>query len=110
MKAAIKNEEGTFDLKEVDEPAIPTHDFVKVRVRVAGICGTDLRHWRKPEESLCGKITGHELAGEVVAVGESVTNVKPGDRVVVETVMGAAPAPIATSSATTSASTSTTCG
>lgn len=88
MKAAIKNEEGTFDLKEVDEPAIPTHDFVKVRVRVAGICGTDLRHWRKPEESLCGKITGHELAGEVVAVGESVTNVKPGDRVVVETVMG----------------------
>lgn len=88
MKAAIKNEEGTFDLKEVDEPAIPTHDFVKVRVRVAGICGTDLRHWRKPEESLCGKIAGHELAGEVVAVGESVTNVKPGDRVVVETVMG----------------------
>ncbi len=88
MKAAIKNEEGTFDLKEVDEPVIPTHDFVKVRVRVAGICGTDLRHWRKPEESLCGKITGHELAGEVVAVGEGVTNVKPGDRVVVETVMG----------------------
>lgn len=88
MKAAIKNEEGTFDLKEVDEPAIPTPDFVKVRVRVAGICGTDLRHWRKPEESLCGKITGHELAGEVVAVGEGVTNVKPGDRVVVETVMG----------------------
>lgn len=88
MKAAIKNGGGTFDLKDVDEPAIPTHDFVKVRVRVAGICGTDLRHWRKPEESLCGKITGHELAGEVVAVGESVTNVKPGDRVVVETVMG----------------------
>lgn len=93
MKAAIKNEEGTFDLKEVDEPAIPTHDFVKVRVRVAGICGTDLRHWRKPEESLCGKITGHELAGEVVAVGESVTNVKPGDRVVVETVMGGGACP-----------------
>lgn len=88
MKAAIKNAEGTFDLKEVDEPILPTSNFVKVRVRVAGICGTDLRHWRKPEESLCGKITGHELAGEVVAVGEGVTNVKIGDRVVVETVMG----------------------
>ena len=88
MKAAIKNAEGTFDIKDVDEPIIPTDDFVKVRVRVAGICGTDLRHWRKPEESMCGKITGHELAGEVVAVGDAVTNVKPGDRVVVETVMG----------------------
>ena len=88
MKAAIKNAEGTFDLEEVDEPTLPTDDFVKVRVRVAGICGTDLRHWRKPEESLCGKITGHELAGEVVAVGEAVSNVKIGDRVVVETVMG----------------------
>ena len=88
MKAAIKNAEGTFDIKEVDEPILPTSNYVKVRVRVAGICGTDLRHWRKPEESLCGKITGHELAGEVVAVGEGVTNVKIGDRVVVETVMG----------------------
>lgn len=88
MKAAIKNPEGTFDLKEVDEPILPTSNYVKVKVRVAGICGTDLRHWRKPEESLCGKITGHELAGEVVAVGDDVTNVKIGDRVVVETVMG----------------------
>lgn len=88
MKAAIKTADGTFSIEDVDEPIIPAHDYVKVRVRVAGICGTDLRHWRKPEESLCGKITGHELAGEVVAVGESVSNVKPGDRVVVETVMG----------------------
>ena len=88
MKAAIKTADGTFSIEDADEPVIPTHDFVKVRVRVAGICGTDLRHWRKPEPSMCGKITGHELAGEVVEVGESVTNVKPGDRVVVETVMG----------------------
>lgn len=31
---------------------------------------------------------GHELAGAVVEVGESVTNVKPADRVVIETVIG----------------------
>jgi L-iditol 2-dehydrogenase len=88
MRAAVKNAEGTFDLKEVDEPIIPTDDFVKVRVRVAGICGTDLRHWRKPDPEAVGRIEGHELAGEVVAVGDAVSNVKPGDRVVVETVMG----------------------
>lgn len=89
MKAAVKTAEGTFCVKEVDEPIIPpTGNFVKVRVRTAGICGTDLRHWRKPEPELENCITGHEVAGEVVAVGEAVTNVKPGDRVVVETVMG----------------------
>ena len=88
MRAALKTSEGDFRIEEVDEPILPTDDYVKVRVRVAGICGTDLRHWRKPEPDLEGHVTGHELAGEVVAVGDAVTNVKPGDRVVVETVMG----------------------
>lgn len=88
MRAAVKTAEGTFCVTETDEPVLPTPDFVKVRVRVAGICGTDLRHWRKAESDLECHIMGHELAGEVVEVGEAVTNVKPGDRVVVETVMG----------------------
>lgn len=55
---------------------------------MAGICGTDLRHWKKHEPELECHIMGHELAGEVVEVGEGVTNVKPGDRVVIETVVG----------------------
>lgn len=88
MKAAVKTAEGTFRIEEVEEPHIPTPGFVKVRVRVAGICGTDLRHWQKPEPELECHIVGHELAGEVVAVGDGVSNVAPGDRVVVETVMG----------------------
>jgi L-iditol 2-dehydrogenase len=88
MKAALKTAEGTFRVTDVEEPRIPTGNFVKVRVRVAGICGTDLRHWKKHEPELECNIMGHELAGEVVEVGDGVTNVKPGDRVVVETVMG----------------------
>jgi L-iditol 2-dehydrogenase len=87
MKAAVKTAEGTFRIDQVDEPEVLT-GFVKVRVRVAGICGTDLRHWKKHEPDLACTVMGHELAGEVVEVGEGVTNVKPGDRVVVETVMG----------------------
>ena len=31
------------------------------RVRVAGICGTDLRHWNKAEPELECHIVGHEL-------------------------------------------------
>lgn len=88
MKAALKTAEGTFVVTEVERPLLPASNFVLARVRVAGICGTDLRHWKKHEPELECHIMGHELAGEVVEVGEGVTNVKPGDRVVIETVMG----------------------
>jgi L-iditol 2-dehydrogenase len=88
MKAALKTADGRFEIAEVERPILPTRDFVVARVRVAGICGTDLRHWNKAEPELECHIVGHELAGEVVEVGEDVTNVKPGDRVVIETVMG----------------------
>jgi L-iditol 2-dehydrogenase len=88
MKAALKTSEGTFAIAEVDRPEMPGEDWVEVRVRVAGICGTDLRHWMKHERELEGHIMGHELAGEVVATGPAVDNVTVGDRVVVETVLG----------------------
>jgi L-iditol 2-dehydrogenase len=88
MKAALKTAGGRFEVTEVERPTIPARDFVLARVRVAGICGTDLRHWQKAEPELECHIVGHELAGEVVEVGEDVSHVKPGDRVVIETVMG----------------------
>lgn len=88
MKAALKTADGTFEIAQADDPQLPGADWVKVRIRVAGICGTDLRHWKKHEPENEHHIMGHELAGDVVEVGADVTNVKPGDRVVVETVMG----------------------
>jgi L-iditol 2-dehydrogenase len=88
MKAALKNADGTFHIAEVERPTLPASDYVLARVRVAGICGTDLRHWKQHEPELECHIMGHELAGEVVEVGPDVFNVKPGDRVVIETVMG----------------------
>lgn len=88
MKAALKTADGRFEVTDVERPILPASDFVLARVRVAGICGTDLRHWQKPEPELECHIVGHELAGEVVEVGDGVVNLKPGDRVVIETVMG----------------------
>lgn len=88
MKAALKTADGRFEIAEVDRPIIPADDFVLARVRVAGICGTDLRHWQKADPALECHIVGHELAGEVVEIGAGVAHLKPGDRVVIETVMG----------------------
>lgn len=88
MKAALKTEDGRFEISNVQTPELPGPDWAVVRVKVAGICGTDLRHWEKPEPENVGKIMGHEMAGEVVEIGPSVRNIQPGDRVVVETLLG----------------------
>lgn len=88
MKAALKTIDGEFEIGQVDKPGLAGPDWVVARVRVAGICGTDLRHWHKHEPELECKIMGHELAGEVLEVGPAVKNVKPGDRVVIETLLG----------------------
>ncbi|MGN7159801.1 zinc-dependent alcohol dehydrogenase [Sphingomonas sp. SAFR-052] len=88
MKAALKTADGRFEIAEVDAPDLPAADWVKARVRMAGICGTDLRHWEKAEEELHCCIMGHELAGEVVEIGADVTRVAVGDRVLIESVLG----------------------
>ena len=41
MKAALKTLKGDFNVTEVDAPPPPGSGWVKARVRVAGICGTD---------------------------------------------------------------------
>ncbi|MBC8224789.1 alcohol dehydrogenase catalytic domain-containing protein, partial [Candidatus Bathyarchaeota archaeon] len=87
MKAAVKTAEGDFEIKEVPIPEITRPDYVLVKVRSAGVCGSDLHSWKVPRPEAVGRITGHELAGDVVAVGDEVTNLKVGDRVGVDSVV-----------------------
>ncbi|WP_298733386.1 alcohol dehydrogenase catalytic domain-containing protein [uncultured Chitinophaga sp.] len=88
MEAALKTADGAFETVQVDMPTPLRPDWVLVRIRVAGICGTDLRHWKKENPDLVHKIMGHELAGEVQEAGSEVKHLKVGDRVVVETLLG----------------------
>ncbi|WP_197688070.1 MULTISPECIES: zinc-binding dehydrogenase [unclassified Actinoplanes] len=88
MRAAVKTADGTFTVEQVDSPELPGPDWARIRVRVAGVCGTDLRHWKVPDPAVTGRVMGHEVAGEVAEVGPGVSDLNPGDRVVVETVMG----------------------
>ena len=87
MKAAVKTAEGDYEIKEVPIPEITRPDYVLVKVRGAGICGSDLHRWKVPVPESVGRISGHELAGDVVAVGKDVTNVKVGDRIGVDSVV-----------------------
>jgi len=87
MKAAVKTAEGTFEIKMLPIPEITNPNFVLAKVRAAGVCGSDLHSWKVPRPESEGRVSGHELAGDVVAVGSEVTNVKPGDRVGIESVV-----------------------
>lgn len=89
MNAAVLH--GVDDLRvegvpRVTEPASP--DDVLISMRAVGLCGSDVHYWK--EGRIGGfvveapMILGHECAGQVVAVGENVTHLRPGDRVAIE--------------------------
>ena len=66
----------------------PAEGEAVVRVRVVGICGTDVHifHGQRSDVSL-PRILGHELSGEVMAIGSGVEGIRPGDRVVLDPVI-----------------------
>lgn len=72
-----------FHYDEVPVPAPRAHEAL-IRVGAAGICHTEL-HLRDGTLNLgvAPLVPGHEIAGEVVAVGADVRDFQPGDRVAV---------------------------
>jgi (R,R)-butanediol dehydrogenase/meso-butanediol dehydrogenase/diacetyl reductase len=70
--------------EDVPEPS-PAKGQLKVRVSLAGICGTDLKEYTEgPGMIDPGKvpiIIGHEFVGKVAELGEGVTDFKVGDRI-----------------------------
>ncbi|MBM7600120.1 L-iditol 2-dehydrogenase [Virgibacillus halotolerans] len=86
MKALVKTELGFGNLeiqdKEVPEPGAYQ---VKIEVKYAGICGSDIHTYEGHYKVAAPVTLGHELSGEIVAVGEGVTNFQLGDRVTSET-------------------------
>jgi 2-desacetyl-2-hydroxyethyl bacteriochlorophyllide A dehydrogenase len=85
MKALQLTEPKNWKLIDLAEPPPPANGEAVVRVHEVGICGTDYSGYlgKMPFFSY-PRIPGHELGVEVVAVGEDVTNVRPGDRCSVE--------------------------
>lgn len=73
---------GELRLDSVEIPQ-PAEGEVLARVAVALTCGTDLKTFERGHARLkVPGLLGHEWAGEVAAVGEGVTSLRPGDRVV----------------------------
>ncbi|BAL91332.1 putative alcohol dehydrogenase [Actinoplanes missouriensis 431] len=81
MKVVRFHAPGDVRFEDVPEPEAGPGE-VKIRVRNCSTCGTDVKiskfghhHIHPP------RVMGHEIAGEVVAVGDGVEGWQPGDRV-----------------------------
>jgi len=80
MKAAVFQEPRKVVIREVEDPS-PGDGEVLIRVKSAGICGTDLHIFEGEYYASYPLIPGHEFSGIVEAVGEGVVSLAPGDRV-----------------------------
>jgi threonine dehydrogenase-like Zn-dependent dehydrogenase len=68
---------------EVDDPVISEPTDAIVRITSSGLCGSDLHLYEVLKPFMTeGDILGHEPMGFVEAVGSEVTDLRPGDRVV----------------------------
>jgi L-iditol 2-dehydrogenase len=90
LKALIYHGKNDISVEEIKTPG-PGDDQALLKVKAAAICGTDLRikksgHRDIPDRT--DRILGHELAGEVVEVGDKVIDLKPGMRVAIAPVIG----------------------
>jgi threonine dehydrogenase-like Zn-dependent dehydrogenase len=71
-------------VEDVPEPKIINSRDAIIKITTTAICGSDLHLYNGYIPTMQeGDILGHEFMGEVVETGASVTNLKPGDRVVV---------------------------
>jgi 2-desacetyl-2-hydroxyethyl bacteriochlorophyllide A dehydrogenase len=85
MKAIQLEKPGSFRTIDVEAPRAPGPGEALLKVLRVGVCGTDFSgfHGKMPFYSY-PRIPGHELGVEVVAVGDGVIHLKPGDRCAVE--------------------------
>jgi len=97
MKALRWHNVKDIRLENIEEP-VAKKGQVKLKIQWCGICGSDLHEYTAgpifiPTDTphpLTGDaapiVMGHEFSGQVVEVGEGVTNIEIGDRVTVEPV------------------------
>jgi alcohol dehydrogenase len=84
MRALVYHGPGRRAWEDVPDPVIVDPTDAIVRIDTSTICGTDL-HILKGDvpEVKPGTILGHEAVGTIIAVGDAVTTLTEGDRVLV---------------------------
>ncbi|MBI4697674.1 MAG: zinc-binding dehydrogenase [Nitrospirae bacterium] len=80
MKVAVYYKNNDIRIEDRLAPAISDGEIL-VKMKACGICGTDVMEWYRIKKA--PRVLGHEMAGEIVAVGKDVDTFNIGDRVFV---------------------------
>jgi L-iditol 2-dehydrogenase len=80
MKVAVYYSNADIRIEERPKPRISSGEIL-VKMKASGICGTDVMEWYRMKKA--PRILGHEMAGEIAAIGRGVKGLKKGDRVFV---------------------------
>ncbi|TMR98739.1 zinc-dependent alcohol dehydrogenase [Nonomuraea basaltis] len=84
MKAVTWHGKRDVRVENVPDPAIKEPNDAVIKVTSSGICGSDLHLYEVLGPFMAeGDILGHEPMGIVEEVGSAISNIKPGDRVVI---------------------------
>ena len=78
MRVAMYYNNHDVRLEEMPTPQIGPGELL-VRVEACGICGSDVMEWYRRDR--VPLVLGHEIGGQIVAVGDGVERYKEGDRV-----------------------------
>ncbi|WP_119272613.1 zinc-dependent alcohol dehydrogenase [Taklimakanibacter deserti] len=85
MKVVRLYSKNDLRVEEIEAPDVLAPLEVRVRVLAAGICGSDIHNFRTGQWiSRSPSTAGHEFAGIVTQVGDSVLSLRVGDRVVAD--------------------------
>jgi len=80
MKVAMYYNNNDVRIEEMPVPTIGDTELL-MKVKASGICGSDVMEWYRIKKA--PKVLGHEITGDIVAVGKNVKRYKIGDRVFV---------------------------
>ena len=87
MKGVQIVEPNKLQIVDLEKPQIDKENNVLVRMVAAGICGSDVGIYHGTNAAATyPRIIGHENVGIVEEIGEGVTRVKVGDRVIIDQV------------------------
>lgn len=84
MLQAVMTAPGKIEFREIPIPEIGSEE-VLIKIMRVGVCGSDIHvyHGKHPYTTY-PVVQGHEAAGEIVAVGQSVASLKAGDMVTIQ--------------------------
>ncbi len=87
VKFCYRGPFSTIKLADIPEPVLPGPEWVKIKIRLCGLCGSDINLMFAKDSPSASPfasfpcVPGHEFCGDIVETGSAVKSVKKGDLV-----------------------------